>query len=61
MEEYSHPDHGEMKWVEYTDEIKGWRCEDCHVIGHPERADDVFDEYDCGQYKRVRKGIKSSA
>lgn len=58
---YSHPDHGEMEWVEYNDhrhqDIEGWRCEDCHVIGAPERADEVFDDHDCEEYETIRKGI----
>jgi len=60
-EEYSHPDHGEMEWVEYDTmrnrDIEGWRCEDCHVIGPPDRVDEVFDNHECGHYEEVRKGI----
>lgn len=61
-ETYSHIDHGEMEWVEregFRDEnnIEGWRCEECHVIAEPERADEVFDNHDCEQYQSVRNGI----
>ena len=61
MGNYNHPDHGEMEWVDsyagYNKKIEGWRCRRCHVIAEPERADNVFDDYDCDQYKNVRKGV----
>ena len=59
-EDYAHPDHGNMVWVEYEvrgREKIGWKCEACHVIGHPDRADSVFDEYGCEHHEKIRKKI----
>jgi hypothetical protein len=62
MTDYEHPDHGEI--VEHKVDawnrdmtIEGLRCEVCHVIADPENPDETFDEHDCEQYERVRKGI----
>lgn len=60
MGEYNHADHGEIEWYEfngYREQIEGWRCVDCHVIAELEDADEVFDEHDCEQYERIRKGV----
>lgn len=60
MDEYSHPDHGEIEWYEFETgrkTITGWRCEKCHVMAEPEEADEIFDEHDCEQYERIRKGV----
>lgn len=64
MAKYSHPEHGDMEFIEtyrgYDDEIEVWRCVDCHVVAQPEDADEVFDAHDCGQYESVRKGISDN-
>jgi len=59
-EDYAHPDHGNMVWVDYEvrgREMRGWKCEDCHVIAPPDRADTVFDEHDCEDYENIRKAV----
>ena len=63
MGDYSHPGHGDMEWREsngFDKQVKGWRCVDCHVVAEPERADEVFDDHDCEQYEKVRKGVTGS-
>ena len=59
-DEYTHPDHGDMIWVDYEarrKQIRGWKCGDCHVIAPPDRADTVFDECDCEDYENIRKAV----
>jgi len=61
MTEYEHPEHGEMEWIDtyngWDKKVEGWRCTRCHVIAEPDRADEVFDDHDCDQYKSVREGV----
>lgn len=61
LEYYSHSEHAEMEWYNFSDfggrDVEGWRCTKCHVIAKPDEADEVFDNHDCGQYEKVRKGI----
>ena len=59
QDEYSHPEHDEMVWkvrkgpTSKEENLAGWRCERCHMMAPPERADKVFDEHDCDQYAEI--------